>query len=212
MRETIHFEGIPGAGKTTAAEKMCDFLQDSGVDACWWREESAAHPIMPIERRALSHSSAFPQMCLEAWQAFLKASNRTAVLDGYAFQSTVRFLYANRIEQPKIEGYFNQWQQMSPNTVMVFLIVDDPDAHYDEVVAERGEDWSLKLYDYVERTPIGIAQGLIGKEGFVEFWSRYQQLCIQLLDTARVPVELVSSRSWCDTDLAGLATRHGLLR
>ena len=45
MTKTIHFEGIAGSGKSTASERLCDILKSKGVDAAWWLEESADHPV-----------------------------------------------------------------------------------------------------------------------------------------------------------------------
>lgn len=211
MRTTIHFEGLPGSGKTTASARFCTLLRDNGVDANWWLEGAHNHPIMRKEGRALSREHDFPQVCLNAWLAFLKSSNSTVVLDGYALQSTVRFLYANCIVREQIEDYFNSWQELAPETTLVYFSVENPSEHYDVVLAERGDEWSRKLYNYVARSPIGVANGYQGKTGFLEFWSNYQQLCHELLDAAHVPVHLIGSRSWNDDDLTALAAQVGLL-
>jgi len=211
MRATIHFEGLPGSGKTTASERFCKLLRSNGVDTSLWLETAPNHPIMQKGGRALFRQHNFPQNCLDTWLTFLKSSNNTVVLDGYALQSTVRFLYANRILRTQIEDYFNRWQELALEATLVFFSVENPRDHYDVVCAERGDEWSGKLYSYVEQTPIGVANGLQGKTGFVEFWSNYQQLCLELLDAAYVPVHLVSSRSWNDHDLGVLAVQLGLL-
>ncbi len=211
MGTTIHFEGLPGSGKTTASERFCRLLRSNGVDASWWLEEASNHPIMRKEGRALFRQHDFPQNCLDAWLAFVSSSNNTVVFDGYALQSTVRFLYANRIAQTQIEDYFNRWQELAPETALVYFSVEKPREHYDVIFAERGDEWSNKLHNYVEHTPIGVANGLQGKTGFVEFWSNYQQLCHELLEAANVPVHLIGSRSWNDDDLEVLASQLGLL-
>ncbi|MFK7996380.1 MAG: hypothetical protein AB8B87_19730 [Granulosicoccus sp.] len=211
MRTTIHFEGLPGSGKTTASERFCRLLRNNGIEASWWLEEAPDHPIMPKERRALSREKHFSQICLDAWLTFLKSSNSAVVFDGYALQTTVRFLYAHRIERTQIEDYFNKWQELAPDTTVVYLSVENPSDHYDIVLAERGDEWSHKLYTYVERSPIGVANGYQGRAGFVEFWSEYQQLCHELLDAAFVPVHLIGTRSWNDNDLKVLAAQVGLL-
>jgi len=211
MRATIHFEGLPGSGKTTASERFCKLLRANGVDAELWLEIAPDHPIMRKDGRALFRQHDFPQNCLDTWQTFIKSSNNTVVLDGYALQGTVRHLYANRISRTQIEDYFNRWQELALETTLVFFSVENPREHYDIVCAERGDEWSAKLYRYVERTPIGVASGLRGRAGFVEFWSNYQQLCLELLDTACVPVDLVGARSWNDYDFELLAGQVGLL-
>lgn len=211
MSATIHFEGLPGSGKTTASEQFFKLLRSNGVDASLWLEMAPDHPIMRKEGRHLCRQHDFPQNCLDTWLTFLKSSNNTVVFDAYALQMTVRFLYANRIAWTQIEDYFNRWQELAPETTLVFFSVENPGEHCDVVCAERGDEWSSKLYSYVEHTPIGVANGLQGKTGFVEFWSNYQQFCLELLDAAFVPVHLVGSRSWSDHDLEVLAAQMGLL-
>lgn len=211
MRATIHFEGLPGSGKTTASEHFCRLLRSKGIDASWWLEEASDHPIMRKQGHALFHQHDFPQNSLDAWLTFLKSSNNTVVFDGYALQSTVRFLYANRFARQQIDDYFNKWQELAPETTLIYFSVENPSEHYDVVFAERGDDWSSKLYNYVEYTPIGVADGLQGRTGFLEFWTNYQQLCHELLDAANVPVHFINSRSWDDDDLKVLAAQVGFL-
>lgn len=211
MRTTIHFEGLPGSGKTTASKQFCELLRRNGIDASWWLEEASNHPVTHRDGQAMSRQHEFPQNALDSWQTFFNSSISTVVFDGYALQSTVRFLYANRIAQGQIVDYFSRWQELSPDATLVYFAVENPIDHFDVVLAERGDEWSGMLYSYVERTPIGVANGLRGRAGFVEFWSNYQKLCLELLDAANVPVYSVCARSWDDNDLEVLAAQAGLL-
>lgn len=211
MPNTIHFEGIAGSGKSTASARLCEILKTNGVDAVWWLEESADHPIMSAERRALSSNSNFSKVCLDAWQSFLGSQTQSvSILDGYAFQSTVRFLFEQRTHRTNIDSYFQRWQELAPDTSITYFFVDNPVEHYEVVLPERGSDWALKLFAWVERTPIGEALRLKGKSGFVEFWSIYQELCLELLDSAYIEIEMIESRSWNDKILENLAMRRGL--
>ena len=99
---------------------------------------------MPKEECALSREYDYQKYCLDAWLTFLKSSNSTVVLDGYALQSSVRFLYANRIARKQVEDYFNRWQELAPETTLIYLSVENPSKHYDVVLAERGDEWALK--------------------------------------------------------------------
>lgn len=211
MHTTIHFEGLPGSGKTFASGRFCSLLKSNGIEASWWLEEASNHPVTGNKARAPAHQQDFPQSCLDAWLTFLKSSNNTVVFDGYALQSTVRFLYANRIARKQIEDYFNRWQELAPQTTLVYFSVENPREHFDVVFTERGKEWSNKLCRYVEHTPLGVASGLRGRAGFVEFWANYQKLCHELLDAASVSVHLIGSRSWDNDDLEGLAAKVGLL-
>ncbi len=211
MLKTIHFEGIAGSGKSTASKRLCEILQSKGVNAEWWLEESADHPIMPKERRTLSKTDDFTNVCLEAWRSFLESQTRSvSVLDGYALQSTVRFLFEQRVSQDRINQYFCRWQELAPDTSITYLFVQNPPKHYQIALPERGDEWTKQLFAWVEQTPIGIADNFHGKAGFVEYWTIYQDLCLELLDSAFVHVQLVEARSWDDLELQTLATSRGL--
>ena len=106
--KTIHFEGIPGSGKTHTSERFCELLRGNGVDANWWLEELADHPIMPTEIRKRATKQNFPEACVSAWRSFLESQpNSVHVLDGYAFQTTVRFLFEQRLKRSSINAYFH---------------------------------------------------------------------------------------------------------
>ena len=165
---------------------------------------------MPSERRALSRNSDFSEVCLDAWQSFLGSqTHAVSILDGYAFQSTLRFLFEQRARRNHINRYFQRWQECDPDTSITYFFVGNPVEHYEIVLPQRGVDWTQKLFAWVERTPVGKALHLQGKSGFVEFWSVYQELCLELLDSADIEVEIIESRSWDDEVLESLAVRRG---
>jgi hypothetical protein len=120
-------------------------------------------------------------------------------------------MYANCIALSDIEAYFSRWQELAPEAILVFFSVENTREHFDLVCTERGSDWTASLYSYVEKTPIGVANGFKGNEGFVSFWSNYQQLCLGFLKGASVPVHVAAARSWTDSDFSVLASRVGLV-
>lgn len=202
----LHVEGIPGSGKTTTAERLCEELVGRGVDAFWALEESADHPVMPKARRRRAREAGFPRLCLDAWRDFVGRNERLAVLEGYAFQSTVRFMYANEISQTAIASYFDAWQSIG-NSSLVYLYVDAVVGHFETVRLERGDDWMSKLTSYVAGTPIAKRHGWSGMAGFVEFWSRYQDLCAELVSTANLPTMMMAARAFDHSALTTTADR-----
>jgi len=218
MKRVLHIEGIPGSGKTTAAEAVCQRLLEQGIDAYWALEEAADHPVMPKELRRRSSQDEFPQICLNAWSGFLDDLSQTAVLDGYAFQSTVRFMFANAVGDNKIIDYFKAWEQRGGDiSQLVYFQVSDPIAHYETALPEKGDDWVHKVSVYVERTPYGLSRNLRGRDGLTEFWARYQDLCLNLIRGASIPVVTVPARSidWHSSDanevLEGFIVGRGVI-
>ncbi len=165
------------------------------LDSYWVAEDTADHPITPACLRAASGSKDFAKQCLGAWRDFVAGNERIAVLDGFALQSTVRFLFANGVPEEQIFRYFEQWQRIGgSSTSLVFLYVADPETHFKRfVIPLRGEQWSAKLEAYVARTTFGIERGLGGADGLIKFWSEYQQFCLKLLASASIKVDIIDA-------------------
>jgi hypothetical protein len=89
-------EGLPGTGKTTMAEQLCILARKSGLSAAWYLEESIDHPVHGRKlKEGRKNGDIFVKSCLEAWRAFADNSTKTPdiqILEGSAFQSTVRFM------------------------------------------------------------------------------------------------------------------------
>lgn len=211
MSWILHIEGIPGSGKSTGASQFNRCCLSNRLDSYWVAEEMADHPITPAGLRADSGSDGYAQLCLAAWRNFVIHNNRIAILDGFALQSTVRFLFANGVPDEQIMQYFEQWQQIGgSSTSLVFLRIADPETHFEHfVIPLRGEQWTTKLEAYVARTRFGIAHGLNGKNGLIEFWSEYQELCLKLLAGACIKVDIVDAHfdGWEASYLEALKTQ-----
>ena len=208
MEGVIHLEGLPGSGKSFASERLCALLRERGVQTRWVLEERADHPVVPREMRRASKRAGFAESCLDAWASFLATDPGLTIFDGYALQSTVRFLYANGDDEDSIRRYFQSWQGLSPErSTIVFLTVLDPCEHLSVLCEERGAEWTGKLVRYVERTAIGRRSGWAGLPGYVEFWRRYDDLCRQLLESCALPVRMLEARSWGESEL--LAAHDG---
>ena len=202
MEGVIHLEGLPGSGKTFASERLCALFREQGVQAEWVLEERADHPVMSTALRRGSVHEGFADTCLEAWSAFLAADPGLTIFDGYALQSTVRFLFASGADENSIGRYFQSWQDISPeHSVIVFLAVLNPCEHLLATSEARGETWTGKLISYVERTEIGQQSGWRGQAGYVEFWCRYHELCRRLLHRSRLPVRFLEARAWSEAEL-----------
>ena len=220
----ILIEGLPGCGKTTMASRLCSFLGRSGIEAEWWREEDAEHPITP---RALKQSAArpgFAERCLEAWREGVATSEREQrihVLEGTVFQSTLRFMLEYGMARTLILAYVVRLDEvLAPGApALVYLHAADPASFLlERVLPDRGEPWISKVSAYLEGTPFCRSRGWAGQRGMVYFWLHYRELCDEALDRLTLPVHRVgvgedrfadAERSVCAWSRAHLGAETG---
>lgn len=186
----IFIEGIPGSGKSTMAEKICAEAKTCGTNAKWYLEEARDHPLRP---QSLPRPRSGPELVsrlLSSARGFVaeEMGNQTLhILEGIAFQSTVRFLMEEGHED--IENYFRAFEEiflpLSP--VLIYLRPYDAKSHLRFISDHRGEWWTTKLAHYLEKTPYCSNRHLLGVPGMHEFWSRYATLCDSLVKRTRMP-------------------------
>lgn len=188
-------EGLPGTGKSTIAEHLCRQAKESGYDALWYREESADHPVhFRSLTKQRSNGQSFIEACLQSWLSFTeKCQNDGAVhiLEGSAFQSTVRFMMEERLVP--IEDYYQRFEEIVEplNPRIVYFRTRNASLHSRYVSELRGSDWSAKVSSYLERTPFSISAGLKGLSGMHGFWAAYAQVCDELAERTKMPIKFV---------------------
>jgi hypothetical protein len=180
-------EGLPGSGKTTTARSLCEAALSQGRLSRWWLEESKDHPVLPAALRKTAAEPGFDDRCIAAFQDFVACETGVSILEGSAFQNTVRFMFANGAARAEIDTYVDRWSAvLPPTTRLLFLHTPEPARHYGGFIAPlRGQAWMDRLVAYVERTPAAQACGWSGFDGFIAFWATYQDLCRTLV--ARLP-------------------------
>lgn len=191
-------EGLPGSGKTSAAERLNNSCGAYGLPARWWLEEAVDHPVLPASLRKLSATPAFSDRCVQAFRSFISIEAGILILEGSAFQNTIRFMFANGRSWAEISDYLTTWADaVTPARPRLAMFeVGDPNAHYTNFVAQRrGATWMEKLVAYVESTPLAQRHGWTGVNGFVQFWSEYQRLCLRCASTLPWPVKVIPAWS-----------------
>lgn len=183
-------EGLPGTGKTTAAKRLTGMCEDVRLPARWWPEEASNHPATPSTLRRRSSDPDFADLCVLSFAELVHREDGVLILEGSAFQSTIRFMFANGWREPRVGAYLAKWASAitAAQPRLVLFRVEDVPGHFDQVVATRGPLWIGKLVAYVERTPIALANDWRGFEGFLRFWASYQRLVFDLAVEVKFPM------------------------
>lgn len=187
-------EGLPGTGKSTIAEYLCGAAGGLGYDARWYLEESDGHPVHPKSLKAERKNADFIEACLHAWAAFTERHGKDEtihILEGSAFQSTVRFMMEEK--RTGIADYYRRFEEVvAPlNPRMVYFRPQDALRHSEHVSALRGKDWTAKVSGYLERTQYAVDEGYVGVSGMHRFWTDYAGLCDEMVECARLPTVIV---------------------
>jgi hypothetical protein len=187
----ILIEGLPGIGKSTLAERLCEFALRAGRASEWHLEEAAEHPVHPRPLRALRSEADYSLRCLQSWQRFtdtVRSETTRYILEGSALQSTVRFLMEQ--ESSEIADYFERFEEIvrPVNPVFIYMQTENANSHSRGTAAHRGPGWTSKVAAYIEQTPYARRRALQGEGGMHRFWADYAQLCDVLVDRLSMPV------------------------
>lgn len=192
--QLLFIEGIPGSGKTTLAEYVYDVLSNSDIESAWYLEESKQHPVHSRAVRDFSDSPLYPKLCLESWEQFIdreKNTNTVHVMEGSAFQSTIRFMMEHEIDG--IPEYFEQFMKLVEPLSPAFLYLRPNDAiELSRLISKlRGDDWATKVSRYETNISYSINHNLKGLEGMHIFWSKYAELCDALISKWKGPKKII---------------------
>lgn len=188
----VLFEGLPGSGKTTTSRQVAASYRAEGLTCRWALEEDDLHPAFGRDVRRQHRRPDYDDICIRRWQYLVeRACEGPWLLEGCAFQSTVRFMFEQAWSLDRIEAYWRRFEAVvaAVGAVHVHLVHPDPESFLrSHTMAVRAPVWS-KIAQHVERTPAGRALAHEGvDEPSVEFWVRYHGLCCGLLAASSLPV------------------------
>ena len=123
------------------------------------------------------------------------------VLEGTAFQSTIRMLFADRVPRSRIDEYMDHFVLALRRTDarMIYLRRLHPERDLRErVLPLRGKDWTARVAAYCESTPIGRDRDWRGADGLIAFWCEYRALCDELVEGMDLPTLSIdpTGRAW----------------
>ena len=195
----ILIEGIPGSGKTSLAESVCDHLCSTGTPSVWFREEARDHPVIGIDMRQTASKANYASRCVQGWRDFVNSNaheGKTYVLEGCFFQSTIRYLLEHQHPHQEIDDYIAGFLSAVENTDVSLIYLRQEISGrilLNQMIDRKGLDIVNKIANYTENTPYAQARKLRGQEAVASLYTDYRQLCDKLVGQLNIPTLVVDA-------------------
>jgi hypothetical protein len=93
-----------------------------------------------------------------------------------------------------IEDYYTQFEEIiSPLAArVVYLRPKDAIEHSLLTSLSRGDVWTGKVSNYLEKTAYSKSHGLVGTSGMHRFWADYAVFCDRIVKKSALPVKTIN--------------------
>jgi hypothetical protein len=190
-RRLVFIEGLPGSGKSTAAQRLAFEGGRQGRVMHWYYEQDAAHPLAGyFEPRQGGDALPFMAQARARWHSFARnATAGTHLVESHLFQGPIGSLLLQDVPPPVISAFVGELMQavtpLAPR--LIRLVEADARSALGRIIAFR---WgALEDNPYIRRfdaSPYARAHGLHGFSGYVAF-------CVACADLAQA---LVATTPW----------------
>ncbi|MFY9957938.1 hypothetical protein [Bradyrhizobium sp.] len=200
----LFIDGLPGSGKSTAAEAVGGSLSNSRVFA----ETAPHHPLLvaaPDQMGAafadihkIHSADSFAAAALGRLESFLERAGCDVlyVFESHPIQSTVRVLF--QLDAPQTTT-LQFWADLQDRLAfaqprLIYFQESDPLQAFKEINRMRGPAWESYLIEAFEQSPWMQARALSGAEGAGQMFVEYADLVDQLADLWRFPMLKLRAR------------------
>jgi len=203
--QILFIDGLPGSGKSMAAEAVAGSISDSRV----FVESAPNHPLLvstPDQMGAAfadiheRHSAAsFAAAALGRLESFLEEGaghNVLYVFESHPIQSTVRVLFQLDAPQTTILQFWSDLQDrlavVQPR--LIYFQERNPLQALKEINRKRGPTWENYLLEALEQSLWMRARALSGVKGADQMVIAYADLIDQLAELWRFPILKLPAR------------------
>ena len=200
----LFIDGVPGSGKSTAANAVGGAVSNSQVFA----EMAANHPLLLAAADQMGAAFAdihetysgdsFAAAALEKLDAFLNSARDDVlyVFESHPIQSTVRVLFQLDAPRPAILQFWSDLQDRLAlaQPRLIYFEESNPPQALRQITGVRGPVWTRYLFEAFEKTPWMLARGLSSVEGGEQMFVEYAELIDRLVDLWRFPILKLPAR------------------
>ena len=202
--QILFIDGLPGSGKSMAAEAVGRHLPHSRV----FLESAPDHPLLAATPDRMGaafadiheiHSwDSFAAAALGKLESFLKTAGCDVlyVFESHPIQSTVRVLFQLDAPQTSILQFWSDLQDrlafVQPR--LIYFQENTPLQAMKDIARKRGPAWESYLIEALKQSRWMYARTLSGAEGVYEMLVAYADLINRLADLWRFPVLTLPAR------------------
>ena len=205
--ELFLIEGIPGTGKSTAAQCLLSRFVDHDIKARWFHEEERGHPLFfpPMNIQNICEPGQvdnFIENWVSQWSKLpgLSGINGKQIITGYLFQNGVRILYVNNYGREEIVHFLlsiiKKIRPLKP--FLLFFYTSDPAKFIEDTWTKRGRAWMRYFYGVDANTPFAVSRNLRGATASIVLWAQFQKFCKELYELIEIEKLIIdiTGRDW----------------
>ena len=190
----ILVEGLPGCGKSSMAQYICDQLWRNGHQSRWIYEEEEPHPVAPPGRISdFETTDAYSRSLLNRWRSFASEADQSdeiTILEARFFQDVIfGFLRDDTERQTILDHVKDAGDICGPlRPVLIYFYQPDNATTMRRICDARGARMEQFYINRNQSDLYGRRHHLTGFDGLVRFWLDVRHVIDQLLIELAVPV------------------------
>lgn len=193
----ILVEGLPGSGKSSTAQFICDQLQRNGHKARWYYEEEEPHPLAVGGLRDADAFQDYSRAVRRRWRGFARRTAKATeipIIEARFLQDAIFPLLSADVSPALIVAHLKAVVKicMPLNPALVYLHQPDYGKTMRRICDQRGERIEKLYVSRNESSVYGKRLGLTGFEGLVQFWLAVRAIMEKLLnavDTTKLAID-----------------------
>jgi hypothetical protein len=202
--QILFIDGLPGSGKSTAAEAVGGSVSISRV----FVETAPNHPLLVgtldqmgaafADIHEIHSADSFAAAALGRLESFLEnvGDDVLYVFESHPIQSTVRVLFQLDAPRMTISQFWSDLQDRLAvaQSRLIYFQERNPLQALKEIYRKRGPIWETYLVEAFEQSPWMKSRALSGIEGAHQMLVAYADLVDQLTDLWRFPILKLPAR------------------